>query len=217
MKWNIFTVLMFTAFGTIAFLVIDVIYSNGVIGDFFIKETTLRFLCSSIIQGYAALIGILGAFLIFYNDTFKNKIISIRKEISSMIKDEGLGPQRLTASLNNDEFLSYLHKQELILHDRPRILQQIQGSKQWLKILIDHQNSIKDTVSVQFLFLFLTIIFAFTILLFMDMYYEKFNTDVGTALLFKLTVYVSSAFAITSLLSIFYSIASLVYGDTAVI
>jgi hypothetical protein len=166
---------------------------------------SLRYLFSSIAQGYAAMVGILGAFLIFYIETIKNKIVGIRKEVIKRIPD----PDFSKTFANDDEFVDYLkgwgegHKR---LESPYRT---VQYSIVMLSSLMKEEQKIKMIISNQFLFLFISIFFSLLILLPMDSFDQ--NSDVV-----KLIVYFVFSFSIASLMSAIYGVYRIIYPDNAV-
>jgi hypothetical protein len=173
--------------------------------DIYFELESIRYLFSSIAQGYAAMVGILGAFLIFYIETIKNKIVSIRKEVIKRIPD----PDFSKMFANDDDFVNYLRS----WGDTHRRLETQQREVQYaiimLTSLIKEEHKIKMIITNQFIFLFISIFLSFLILLPMD------SLDPQSDIV-KLVVYFVFSFSIAALMSAIYGVYRIIYPDSAV-
>ncbi|MFH1055610.1 MAG: hypothetical protein V1744_05910, partial [Candidatus Altiarchaeota archaeon] len=118
-----------------------------------LRIDTLSFLFSSIAQGYAAMIGILGAFLIFYIETIKNRILGIRKEVLRRIPE----PDFSKSFANDDEFIDYLRGWGEGHKKLEAPYRAVQYSSVMLVSLVKEEQKIKTIISNQFIFLFVSI------------------------------------------------------------
>ncbi|MFH0863092.1 MAG: hypothetical protein V1875_08715 [Candidatus Altiarchaeota archaeon] len=195
------SILLFSISFTLLLALFDLLTYPAV----YFRLESLRYLFSSIAQGYAAMVGILGAFLIFYIETIKNKIVQIRKELIRRIAD----PDFSKIFSNDDEFLDYLrgwgegHKR---MESNYRA---VQYSIVTLSSLMKEEQKIKLIISNQFLFLFVSIFFSLLILLPMD----SFDVEAWPV---KLIVYFVFSFSIASLMSSIYGVYRIIYPDKAV-
>lgn len=173
-----------------------------------INVDSLRYLFSSIAQGYAAMIGILGAFLIFYIETIKNRVVGIRKEIIRRIPE----PDFSKMFAEDDEFIDYLRGWSEGHKRLEGPYAAVQYSIVMLGSLVKEEHKIKMIISNQFIFLFVSIFLSFFFLLIMD----SFNIDSPDIMYLKLIVYLIFSFSIASLISAIYGVYRIIYPDKAV-
>jgi hypothetical protein len=194
------SIILFSIGFTLLLSLFDILTDN-----IYFRLESLRYLFSSIAQGYAAMVGILGAFLIFYIETIKNKIIQIRKEVIRRIPN----PEFSKIFAGDDEFVDYL-QDWLGAHSRAdESSHAVQYSISSLISLMKEEGKIKMIISNQFLFLFVSIFFSLLILLPMD----SFDVDSPYV---KLIVYFVFSFSVSSLMSAIYGVYRIIYPEHAV-
>jgi hypothetical protein len=171
----------------------------------YFRLDSLRYLFSSIAQGYAAMVGILGAFLIFYIENIKNKILQIRKEIIRRIQN----PDFSKIFAGDDEFIEYLRSWGEAHKGIGESYRAVQYSILNLQTLMKEEQKIKTIISNQFLFLFVSIFFSLLILLPMDSF------DVESPYV-KLIVYFVFSFSVAALMSAIYGVYRIIYPEYSV-
>jgi len=225
---QIIVILMLTFVFTIGFMFFDILFSSKGLYDFFLHEDTVRYICSSIFQGFAALVGILGSFLIFYSQIIRERMFELSRDvIAKLERDVGRNQKssedevmkalinKLNETKTIGDFISDLRE----IRERVEVRStaySMENAELWLNSLMKEQNRIKDAISMQFMFLFLAIIASFFYLNFMDLYYrgmQEGTIDIVTVLLFKLSMYVLSAFSISAIIYVFYTTTTLIYRD----
>jgi hypothetical protein len=173
--------------------------------DIYFGLESLRYIFSSIAQGYAAMVGILGAFLIFYIEGIKNKIVSIRKEVIRRIPD----PDFSKMFANDYEFLEYLRGWAETHKRLEAPYRAVQYAIVMLVSLTKEEQKIKMIITNQFLLLFMSIFLSLLLLLPMD----SFDPDSGYV---KVAVYFVFSFSMASLMSAIYGVYRIIYPDHAV-
>jgi len=194
------SILLFSVGFTLLLALFDILTD-----DIYFTLESLRYLFSSIAQGYAAMVGILGAFLIFYIESIKNKIVGIRKEIMRRIPD----PDFSKMFSNDDEFIEYLRGWSETHQKLETPHRAVSHSITMLVSLVKEEQKIKMIISNQFLFLFISIFFSLLILLPIDSFDENSSAV-------KLVVYFVFSFSIASLMSAIYGVYRIIYPDHAV-
>jgi len=172
---------------------------------FVLKRDTMSFLFSSIVQGYSAMIGILGAFLIFYIEGIKNKIVGIRKEVIRRVPE----PDFSKTFSNDEEFIDYLRGWSEGHKKLESPYRTVQYSIVMLTSLVREEQKMKMIISNLFLFLFTSIFIAMVMLLIQD----SFSAEDWV---FKILVYFLFSFSLTALMSAIYGVYRIIYPDNAV-
>jgi len=194
------SIILFSVGFTFLLSLFDLLQDN-----IYFKTEALRYLFSSIAQGYAAMVGILGAFLIFYIETIKNKIIQIRKEVIRRIPN----PDFVKIFAGDYEFIDYLKQWTEGSKRQDEQYRIVKYSITTLSSLMKEEQKIKMIISNQFLFLFVSIFFSLLILLPVD------SLDV-TSPYVKLIVYFVFSFSIASLMSAIYGVYRIIYPEHTV-
>ncbi|MBU0763177.1 MAG: hypothetical protein KKD39_09145 [Candidatus Altiarchaeota archaeon] len=180
----IYTVL-YLVVTTVAFMVADVIYGTISTIPLF-NPSSLAWVFSSITQGFLAMIGILGSFLIYHLQTLKDISRQVRKEIQKNISDFDYSKM----VVDDRSFLDYLR----------RVFEQKKGQDvkyaiYFLSLILEERKEVNQMIKHQFILLFMSVFMSLLILLVLDGYFILYG------IFFKMLVYAVFSISMAALLS----------------
>jgi hypothetical protein len=160
-----------------------------------VDKGTFRDLSGNMFQASAAMLGILGAFWVYYIDAIKNRIIRARREIIRLIPNMPLNKMYVS----DEEFMDYLGS--LRVADRKSALYH---SVRNLAPLVRELESVTLITSNLISFLFMTMLLGLMSLLFSD----SLNFASG---IIKLLAYFVLSFGAASFASGIYGVYRIIY------
>jgi hypothetical protein len=159
-------------------------------------------LLANIFQSSAAIIGILGAFLVYSIDATKNRILEIREDMIETLPHLPLA--KIFA--NDEEFAKSIALWSDISGDTP-------GNRAYAKLsytamtgLMTEEKKIKTIATNQFFILAMNMFFALMLLIWSG------GLDLNTGFM-KAVIYALFSLAITSLLSALYGVYRVIYPE----
>ncbi|MBD3389007.1 MAG: hypothetical protein GF416_07970 [Candidatus Altiarchaeales archaeon] len=176
---------LFVFVATVAFLIGEVVYGYVFKTSIYTPES-LRWVFSTIAQGYAALIGILGSFLIYHLQTLKEFSREVRKGVVKGIPDFDFSK----IVVDDKNFVSYLKR----VSEGNRS-DEVRYAMYFLGVLLEEKNEVRYMIKNQFMLLFTSVFLSLAILLVVDGWFLVYG------IFFKVFVYLVFSISMAALLS----------------
>ncbi len=170
---------------TVSFMVADIIYSS-ISPIPLLSNGGLQWIFSSLVQGFLALIGILGSFLIYHLQTLKDVSRQVRGEITKSIPNFDFSK----VVVDDKSFLDYLKR-----INESKKSHEVKYAIYFLSLIMEERKDVNYMIRHQFILLFMTVFMSTLIIILVEGYYPLYG------IFFKILIYTIVSVAMSALLS----------------